>query len=367
LSDIPFLCHFLDDIHNNLNLNFSTDFKSILENNLHISLDNSINSNKRILILSRKLDYEVDVVTIELIRRGIDYVRLNLEDILHSFTITYSIEQKSDIDCQIKLHSNNTDLSNISVVWLRNFDYGIENFSIKNFHTAFIFQQWNSALEILYSRIKKPWINSLEATKNANNRVNQFTHAKNLGFVIPATLITNDPTKALNFYYENNKNIIVKALYHHNIEFQDSIYSVYTHKVSNADLSKFTDLKYAPSILQERLDKSSELRVTVVKDKVFPVKIELNPAISQWDDIHRYPISQLTKNYIHLESDTERRCISLIQSLGLDYGAIDFVMDKDNKLFFLEVNPTGDWLWVEKQTKLPITKAVVDLLERYST
>jgi hypothetical protein len=31
---------------------------------------------------------------------------------------------------------------------------------------------------------------------------------------------------------------------------------------------------------------------------------------------------------------------------------------------FLEVNPAGQYLWVEAETKLPITAALIDLLGR---
>ena len=54
----------------------------------------------------------------------------------------------------------------------------------------------------------------------------------------------------------------------------------------------------------------------------------------------------------------------MIKSLGLSYGAIDFLIDEDGKLNFLEINPTGDWMWIERQTKLPVTKAVVDLIKK---
>ena len=56
------------------------------------------------------------------------------------------------------------------------------------------------------------------------------------------------------------------------------------------------------------------------------------------------------------------RCISLVESLGLKYGAIDFIVDKDDRLVFLDVNPTGDWYWIEQKVRLPITEAMVNLL-----
>ena len=362
MSNIPFLCHYVDGISNNPNKDLSFDFKHILENKLHLSLDKNDNSNKRVLILSRKIDFEADIVSIELLRRGIDYIRLNVEDIPYSFSIAYNVNIESDVDCQINLQSTITNISNIATVWLRNFEYEIVNSSINDLHTVFIDQQWNDALQILFDKIKGRWINSLESTYNANNRVNQFTIANKVGFKVPATLITNDPDRATSFYYKYNKDIIIKALHHHSIEFQNKVFSYYTHKVTNEDLIKFEDLKYAPCIMQERLTKRSELRVTVIRDEVFAVKIEIPSNSLELDDIHRYNISQLPKVPIQLDHEMNTRCINLVKLLGLDYGAIDFVIDKDNKLYFLEVNSTGDWLWIERQTKLPITKTVVDLI-----
>jgi hypothetical protein len=46
--------------------------------------------------------------------------------------------------------------------------------------------------------------------------------------------------------------------------------------------------------------------------------------------------------------------------LGLVYGAIDMRLTPDGRYVFLEVNPSGLWLFTEEPTGLPITDAVVD-------
>jgi hypothetical protein len=234
---------------------------------------------------------------------------------------------------------------------------------INEVNNAFIFQQWNDALQIVYSRIKCGWISSPDATYNANNRINQLTYAKKIGFNIPATIITNDPNRARNFYHEYNGNIILKVLHHHDIEIQNKVYCIYTHVVNDNDLLKFNDLVHAPCVLQERIRKHAELRVTVVRDRAFGVDIKFESVTAGWDDIHRCPLPQLPKRPIQLEQEVELRCINLIKSLGLKYGAIDLVIDENDRLNFLEVNPTGDWVWIERETKLPITEAIVDLIE----
>jgi glutathione synthase/RimK-type ligase-like ATP-grasp enzyme len=362
LSGIPFLCNFVDRVDDNPTKNYSTDFREFLAK-LNLLPKNHHYSDKCVLILSRTLDLEADRVCIELLRRGLDYLRLNAEDIPYTLSITNNVEQGSDTKCQVKLDSLITNLSDISAVWLRNFDYGLIHSNSNDLNTAFIFQQWSDALEILYSTIEYRWINSLDATHRTSNRIKQLTYAKQAGFNIPSTLITNDPERALSFYRDHNGDIILKVLHHHDIEVNSKVYSIYTHRVTDKDLSMLNDLIYAPSILQERIRNSSELRVTVIKDKVFSVKLGLETLALSCDDMHRVPMSRIPKRPIQLEKELEQRCIKLINSLGLDYGAVDFIIDEDGKLFFLEVNPTGDWLWIEHDTKLPITRAVVDLLE----
>lgn len=363
MSGIPFLCNFVDRFTDNSSKNYLTNFREILVNKLNLVSSNHHFSDKCVLILSRSLDLETDIVCIELLRKGIDYVRLNAEDVPHKLIMTNSLEQDLDTEYQISLDSVITNLSDISAVWLRNFDYGLIHSNNIDLSTSFIYQQWSHALRILYNTLECGWINRLEATEKANNRIQQLTHAKQVGFNIPSTLITNDPKSAHSFYGKHDGDIIVKVLHHHDIEIKNKVYSIYSHVVTEKDLSKFKDLIYAPCVLQKRIHNCSEIRVTVIKDKAFSVKLGSEELALKSADMHRIPVSTIPKNTIQLKKEDELRCIKLIDSLGLLYGAIDLLIDKDGKLFFLEVNPTGDWLWIEHQTNVPITSSVVNLIE----
>ncbi len=362
MSDTPFLCHFVDKIQKKSEETSSTDFGNFLTTKLKIFPENSRFSS-RVLILSSVIDVEADVVGIELLRRGIDYLRLNIEDMPHSFGICYNITQDSEPLFQIKIGSSVVNVSDISVVWLRNFDFTLKGYDNSQLNSTFIFQQWNVALQTLYGLLKCTWINSLEGMNHGNSRVNQLLSAKNVGFNIPSTLITNDPNEASKFYNTCSGNAIVKALYHHDVETYGKVYSIYTHVLNHDDLLKFKDLVHAPCILQEKIHKSSELRVTVVDDKVFAIEITFESGGKGGDVLHRYPMSQLNNRPIQLKKEFQSRCIQFLRSLGLKYGAIDFILDANGKIYFLEVNPTGDWVWIERETKLPITRALVDLIE----
>ena len=360
----PFLCQFVDKISTISDKKDNTDFKYILTNKLKVIPEGFHFSDKSVLILSRSEDYEADLIGIELLRKGIDYVRLNIEDITHSLNITCSIESKSNPECQINIGSTNIKTSDIAVVLFRDFTHQLSSFDGIDLKSVFMYQQWSDALQVLYSRLKCSWINTPNATQRASNRICQLISAKDVGFDIPSTLITNDPKMANNFYHVNNGNIILKVLHHHDIEMRNKSYSIYSHQATESDLLRFSDLAYAPCILQEKLKKQSELRVTVVGDQVFAAEIKTGSLAEVQDDIHRFQLSQFSKKSVELKREDKSRCIRMIKSLGLNYGAIDFLITENGKLNFLEINPTGDWMWIERQTKLPVTKAVVDLIKK---
>ncbi len=115
-------------------------------------------------------------------------------------------------------------------------------------------------------------------------------------------------------------------------------------------------------ILQERVHKKSELRVILVGERVFAAEIDSHSNINAQDDLHRSPIVDLPKKPIQLDDVTTDGCLKIMKTLDLKYGAIDLILDLKDQVHFLEINPTGEWCWIEHQTNLPITDAMVELI-----
>jgi glutathione synthase/RimK-type ligase-like ATP-grasp enzyme len=51
-----------------------------------------------------------------------------------------------------------------------------------------------------------------------------------------------------------------------------------------------------------------------------------------------------------------------MDGLGLNYGAFDFVVTPDGDWVMLECNPAGQWLWLERETGIPIAAALAEFL-----
>ena len=362
MANQPLICQFVDEVID-LPDDEPNDFRYFLTKKLKVLSPKNSFSNRRILMLTRKLDREADLVGIGLLQRGIDYIRLNIDDIPHQLRIRFNCQPACDLNFEFCIGEQTVDTSSISLSWLRHFNIRTINFHQDKLAHTFAFQQWDDAYKTLQNNLTCEWISSPHATLQSSDHIKQLSVAKKIGFKIPATLITNDPGAARSFYYDHCCDVVLKALHHHYTEIDHKVYYMYTRRLLKHDLSRLDDLVYAPCILQERLHKKSELRVTVVGKRVFAVEIDSQSTINGQDDMHRCQLPDLPVKSIELERTVSERCIKLINSFGLRFGAIDFVIDKNGCLIFLELNPIGDWYWIEYQTGLHMTEAMVDLIE----
>ncbi len=144
-------------------------------------------------------------------------------------------------------------------------------------------------------------------------------------------------------------------------------YAFYTSFVD--EQTDFSGLYLAPSILQKAIDVKTELRITVVGNKVFAASITGDSSF-MGKHIRDWRVTSLIGEARYQAFDLPKKiadqCVALVRELGLQFGAIDAIIDKHNKLWFLENNPNGQWAFIEEETKLPIGKAIAHLLMRGS-
>ena len=140
----------------------------------------------------------------------------------------------------------------------------------------------------------------------------------------------------------------------------------FTYPVQRRNAVGSQSIRYAPVIFQEEVPKKLELRVTVVAAKVFPAAIRSQESRFLRHDWRHYHDFGESKYYsVHtLPEKIEGLCVRLVETLGLCFGAIDLIVTPANEYVFLEINPNGQWLWIEEFTGLPIGDAVAELLIR---
>jgi hypothetical protein len=56
------------------------------------------------------------------------------------------------------------------------------------------------------------------------------------------------------------------------------------------------------------------------------------------------------------------RLQEFLDYFGLQYGAFDLILTPDGQYVFLELNPSGEFFWLDSVVGLPISKAIADVL-----
>lgn len=203
----------------------------------------------------------------------------------------------------------------------------------------------------------------LERVRLAENKQLQLDLARQAGLLIPKTLITNDPAAARAFYEQCNGQIMTKMMASFAIYRDGRENVVFTNPVKPSDLAALSGLSLCPMTFQERIDKHLELRVTVVGQKVFSAAIDSNILPRSQTDWRREGQALQDAWFPHpLPPATEQSLLALMDALGLQYGAADFILTPDGQYYFLEVNPVGEFFWLELALRLPISQAIADTL-----
>jgi hypothetical protein len=207
------------------------------------------------------------------------------------------------------------------------------------------------------------WVSDYYAIRRAEDKVLQLTLARKLGFNVPDTIVTSDEAAARHFI-RSHQSVITKPIQINYFDRRNGAYLFYTKKIDKT--TDLTGLHLAPSIFQQAIDVSLDLRITVIGDQVFAASIQ-EGSIAGDSMVRDWRIAQLKESgtkirAYNLPPNLAKQCVKMVQDLGLKFGAIDMILDTAGKYWFLENNPNGQWAFVEEETGQPMGKALADLL-----
>lgn len=204
------------------------------------------------------------------------------------------------------------------------------------------------------------WVSNPFNMQVAENKVLQMRVAAKLGLDMPKTLITGSINEAEDFRASIGS-MVVKPLVHQAVKTNDKLYGMYTARVKPSQEIKFDLLPNSPAIFQEEVDRQFDIRTIVVGDRVFSLEIHQVGEAVGGVDYRTVKSGNLVYKPHYLPVDLEEKCVKLVKLLGLQYGALDFVLGKDGIYYFLENNPSGAWKYVADNGNHPIQQAFADL------
>jgi hypothetical protein len=243
-----------------------------------------------------------------------------------------------------------------AVWWRRTYPYSLPA-SVDRRTWGALYCTCDAALGTFWDCLGAFWVNEPAAEEAAERKPAQLALAARLGLTVPATCITNDPDIARAFIRERPDGETI----------QKNLVSLPAMarptRVARADDPGLpAALRRAPCVFQERIEAAADLRVTIAGDDLFATEIVFPGGRHALD--WRYALRWARFRRARLPGDVDGKLRRLVRSLGLVYGAIDLRRRKDGRHVFLEVNPSGEFLFVEERTGQPITAALASLLAR---
>jgi len=314
-----------------------------------------------VLIVSNTCDPTADVVVHELQHRRSSFVRLNTDEYPTNIRGTLSIE-RSEVK-QILCWDNRNqelDLSAVRSVWYRRPVRPTVAHKLSPELKKFAEDESYDFIRGLWYSLNCLWVSHPDSIRRAEHKTYQLTIAARLGLPIPRTLVTNDPHLVRDFEKTCLHGMIAKTVYMGFID--NPPRNIFTTIVDSNDIQDDGSIKVCPAIFQERINKVCDIRVTVIGEKVFAAEIrsDLPEGIPDWRAADPKTLVHCRHN---LPLDIEMQCRALVKTLGLSFGAIDLGLDSRGAYTFFEINPNGQWAWLEPATGFPLTGALVDLLE----
>jgi hypothetical protein len=307
-----------------------------------------------LLILTSDQDLTADFLIVELIHRQLPYFRLNAEE-LTGADFTFSATDKS-IQRHVSVNNRRLDFNDVKAVWYRRAIYPSPIASLPPSERAFVAGELRHLAMGLVLNPEVTWVNPIDKVSVAEHKLYQLQIAQQLGFRIPHTLVSRDPVQLKRFAAANALGTICKPIFHGMFVDEIASYSVYTRRVTPESLD-VDNVAVCPVFLQEEIARNADVRATFIGQRCFVADIRGDASLVDWRD----PEISVSYSESTLSHEMENKCRAMLKRLGLVYGAFDFVRTPEGDLVFLEINPTGEWAWLEDRLGFPMREAFIQL------
>ena len=324
----------------------------------------------KILIVSNSKESNYYMPVINAINnQGCDAYLYDYNSLLYSNALSINIDQNGLIPVMCfkskgTIENTLISFSEVKKVWPirrgnvkthRNLDHASRLFAEKQ-----IFYTLNSLVSMFDCEvINKPYV----AKYMQDNKLLQLRTAKECGMEIPKTLVSSCFKDVSRFIKDNGGLALVKPVF--NIPFvekeENLFYGIYSNIVTRKDISS-DSVKVCPSIYQEYIDKKVELRISYAGGDMLACAIHSQSSEKTKIDWRNYDFKNVKHTTYDLPEKVKNLLIKTINKLDLQYGQIDMILTPDGRFVFLEVNPSGQWGWIQKITGLKIDESIARML-----
>lgn len=315
-----------------------------------------MSGDRPVLVVTNADDPTTDLVIGELNRRDVPVARFDSGDFPHALSVEATLTNGTGgISGRLTTPSRTVDLARVRALYYRR-PSGFTYPQLEERDARFAVTQARYGLGgVLASLPGCLYVNHPHRIGDAEFKPSGLQAAVEAGFTVPPTLVTSVPDAARAFAKQYGP-VVYKPLWAPLYRVDGVSYTVQVAEVAADEIDEA--VAGTAHLFQARVDKHADVRVTVIGDRVFGVRID--SGLLDW----RTDYDRLRYSVIEPPPPVRAALFAYLKRFRLVFGAFDFAMDADGQWWFLECNPSGQWAWLEPETGLPMIAAMADLLER---
>jgi hypothetical protein len=311
-----------------------------------------------LFILTNSQDATASYLISVLEKSNIPLIRLDTDRLLPRIAISYNSGKP-----KIKIDNRWYEAEDVGYIWYRRPEKLKDNRFDSSPESQYTLAEWTEFIECFFAHIpREKWVNHPSCNALASRKLEQLTTAVSLGLTVPDTLVTQQPDDLRNFFKRHHGQVIVKPLSTGYIERdgeeKDSL--IYTNRISERHLDNLDDLHICPSLFQQFIQKRYDVRITVMDSDIHAVTLQATDIPGeQRCDIRRNNMSDVAYEIISLPEEIKNRIQKLMARYGLRFAAIDMAVSTAGEWYFFEVNPNGQWAWLDMCAGMNISESFV--------
>ena len=184
---------------------------------------------------------------------------------------------------------------------------------------------------------------TLNQEHNASvNKLQVLEQASKAGLLIPDSLVCTTK-ESLQKFLQKHKQVITKPLSGPVRSYGTSNYILYTELLDTSILENLPE-SFFPSFFQKCIQKQFEVRAFYLDGDWHCLAMFTQANEKTRTDSRKYSTAAPTRMIpFALPADIKTKTASILKSLDLQTASVDFIVDKDDTVYFLEINPVGQF------------------------
>jgi hypothetical protein len=254
-------------------------------------------------------------------------------------------------DTALTSEDRQISISEAAVLWLRTIrSTQILPHPIEDDHAEAIVNNdcRGSLLGLLATRFRGRWISTPEATARGSDKLAQLSAAHDSGFRVPRTLVSQSREDILDFHSACGGKTVVKSV----VGAPGPLLETKHLEPETFDAAAYAA---APAIYQEYVPGCDHLRLACFGDRSYAARIhtpDLDWRANLDVSITAYAVEPLLHTKVR----------AVLDALGLEMGIVDLKLTADGEPVWLEVNPQGQFLFLDAFTDLDLAERFADYL-----